>query len=77
MPIIREDGSVGWFYYESNPGDIRYIGIDRSATPDRCFLHVRPVFEDGTVGPATKREITFGQMVAQKATLELIRRKSH
>ena len=77
MTVIDEDGTVGWFYYENGiPDGMVYMGIDRSvAVHDRCFLHTRTVFEDGTVGPTKTREISFGEMVAQKATLEMIRRR--
>lgn len=75
MPVINEDGSVGWFWYENGPGDFHYIGIDRSSAPDRCYLHTRAVFEDGTFGPTKTREITFAEMVAHKAALALIQRR--
>lgn len=77
LPVIDENGNVGWFYWESGlPAGIHCMGIDRStAGPDRCFLHMRPVFEDGTVGKTTTREITFGEMVAQQATLEFVKRR--
>lgn len=77
MPVIREDGSVGWFYYESGvPDGMVYTGINRSVVaPDRCFLHTRPLFKDGSFGEIRTREITFGEMVAHKAALALIQRR--
>jgi hypothetical protein len=69
MPVIDENGNVGFHYWECGfPENPAIGGIDRS-----CTLFTRPVFQDGTVGEITRRPITFGEMVSHQTTLEYIK----